>query len=279
MRSLNEFQKVNHIPGSGYITNKVDFSVSNLSFLPKSFKLPIDKKKLMKYFEENPNKRFVQKHNQHRHITLTSIKNIKFDSNETFIQEFIENPYLIDGYKFDIGVYVIITSINPLRVYIYTGDVLFRFCPIKYYPFDSKNLNKYIVGDDYLPIWNIPSLKKYYENLKFSMKDSFDAYARENRQNPTIIWKQVENAIRTIILDKEKLIVKFYNQFKKSENFFELMRFDLIIDKNLKVYLIEANMSPNLSSAHFKPNAILYEQILYNVMNLVGIASSITSER
>ncbi len=35
------------------------------------------------------------------------------------IQEFIEDLYLMDGYRFDIGVYVTITSVNPLRAYIF----------------------------------------------------------------------------------------------------------------------------------------------------------------
>ena len=36
---------------------------------------------------------------------------------------------------------------------------------------------------------------------------------------------------------------------------------DFVIDEDLKVYLMEANMSPNLSSAHFPANALLYEQV------------------
>merc|ERR1712112_808703 len=33
-----------------------------------------------------------------------------------------------------------------------------------------------------------------------------------------------------------------------------MVRFDFVIDSELNVYLMEANMSPNLSSAHFPPN-------------------------
>lgn len=48
----------------------------------------------------------------------------------------------------------------------------------KYYPFDPTNLDKYIVGDDYLPTWKVPSLKHSYTTLGNTMKESFDIYVR-----------------------------------------------------------------------------------------------------
>jgi len=77
--------------------------------------------------KQYPHKLFVQKQNNHRGIKIKSAKELDFNSSGTFIQEYIDNPLLIDGYKFDIGVYTIITSIDPLRVYIYNGDILFRY--------------------------------------------------------------------------------------------------------------------------------------------------------
>lgn len=50
------------------------------------------------------------------------------------------------------------------------------------------------------------------------------------------------------------------------------MRVDLVVDEDLGVHLLEANMSPNLSSAHYPPNQLLYEQVLYNLFGLAGVA-------
>lgn len=217
MRSLKPHQRVNHFPGCGFITNKVDLATTDLEFIPKAFRLPEDRDKFKEYAEENPEKMFVQKHNQHRHIHIKPVKEINFNDNDTFVQEYVDNPLLVDGHKFDIGVYVIITSVDPLRVYIYKGDILFRYCPQKYHPFDPKNVDKYIVGDDYLPVWDVPSLAPFYNGFGFGMKDSFDAYIRSKNRDPSGIWMQVEHAIRTVILNKEKHIINAVSS-KRSRN-------------------------------------------------------------
>lgn len=213
-RHLKPHQKVNHLPGCGFITNKVDLATTDIKYIPKAFKLPADRDKFLDYANLNPDKLFVQKNNQHRHIYVRNVTEIDYDNNDTFIQEYISNPMLVDGFKFDIGVYVIITSVDPLRIYIFTGDVLFRYCPQQYYPFDANNLDKYVVGDDYLPTWEVPSLRKYHTQLGFGQKDSFDAYLRSKLRNPNEIWSKVEDAIRMAIVNKEQNIVNIVSLYE-----------------------------------------------------------------
>ena len=58
----------------------------------------------------------------------------------TVIQEYIEKVYLIDGYKFDLRLYVLITSMDPLEVYLY-DDGLVRLCSKKYEKPNNDNIN------------------------------------------------------------------------------------------------------------------------------------------
>lgn len=52
--------------------------------------------------------------------------------NEDLIcQQYVAKPFLIDGFKFDLRIYVLVTSCDPLRVFVY-NDGLARFSTVNY---------------------------------------------------------------------------------------------------------------------------------------------------
>jgi tubulin monoglycylase TTLL15 len=140
-------QKVNHFPGMEILCGKSYMSRNNahLPYILPSFILPKDKKKLQNFMDKNPNTKLVTKNIFNRGVSVVEKKDIIYDDSDFYYQQFMDKPFLIDGHAFDFGVFVLITSINPLRIYRFNADVLFRFCKLKYHPFDPQIQDKYVV--------------------------------------------------------------------------------------------------------------------------------------
>lgn len=289
LRHLRPGQLVNHFPGSGFITSKVQLAVSaggeeasagRIRHVPRSFRLPRDAETLRQFALTDPSRLFVQKSNSHRNIHVRPFQQLDLQNSSTFVQEFVSRPLLIDGYKFDIGVYAVLTSVDPLRVYVYDGDVLLRFCTQRYHPFSSDREAAYVVGDDYLPTWKVPALSRYYSEQRLGHRGSLNAHLRDRGLSSRKLWSQVDAAIRSVYTSQESALRRAIEARHGAGSgagsslghYFELVRFDFLVDESLSVYLLEANMSPNLSSRKHPANRLLYEQLLYSVFSVVGAA-------
>ncbi|CAD5226493.1 unnamed protein product [Bursaphelenchus okinawaensis] len=275
IQKVQPTQLVNHIPGSSYYTFKVFLATAGLSKgIPKSFALPQQSHDFKEYAKKNPKVQWVQKSNAHREIRILKTDQVELSRADSFVQEYVSNPLLIDGKKFDLGIYTVVTSLSPLRVYIYENEILLRFCPKEYHPFDANDLDKYVVADDYTPIWEMPSFNNTYNTQTLSFKNSLAVYLESQGKSINTIMDQIRSTIREVFERLNQKMTSNLHSFENSEVFFELSRFDFLIDEDLNVYLMEANMSPNLSSQHFKPNALLYEQLLINMFSLLGISNT-----
>ena len=51
----------------------------------------------------------------------------------------LSQPFIIDGFKFDLRIYVVVTSCDPFRIYVYK-DGLARFATVKYHEPTGANV-------------------------------------------------------------------------------------------------------------------------------------------
>lgn len=277
---LNAHQRVNHLPGIAYLTNKsLLASLTKFSkYIPRGF---TDINELKAFAEQHPDTRFVQKLKSNRGVSLRKISEMNLTNTDDiftnyFAQVFVEDPLLIGGHKFDFNIYVVITSIDPLRVYYYSKTYHMRFCKKPYNPTNFDDLETYVVADSNIPGLDFPEIQKYF-NKTYTAKDAFNMFLIERGHDPNDIVKQVEECINTVVMDKEPKFIEHLQTFQAKygkHHFFELLRFDFIIDSKLNLHLMEINLSPNLI-AHSKVRNTkhMLENVLYNTMNLVGIGA------
>ena len=91
--------------------------------------------------------------------------NDRVQNKETIVSSYIENPLLINGLKFDLRIYVVITCVNPLRVYIYKEGIV-RFATEEY------STNRNIFGNPFIHFTNY-SINKH-NNLTYGMPKTKD---------------------------------------------------------------------------------------------------------
>ena len=171
------------------------------------------------------------------------------------ISEYISNPHIIDDKKYDLRIYVLVTSFNPLTIYIYE-DGLVRFATVKYNldpeNFDNKfiHLTNYSINkknEDY--IQNKAKGDDNTNTSKWSLKTLEKVFIHSGKD-----WKKVKEAIHDVII-KELITVEppimsgYKENDKNAECCFELYGFDIMLDSDLKPWLLEVNISPSFSSS------------------------------
>lgn len=273
-RPFEIHQKINHFPGIGILITKVTMNDNNRDskYILPFFELPYDEDLLQEYLIDNPHKELLEKNVYNRGVKIIDVKDIdSTEDSDLFYQEFMSNHFLIDGHAFDFGVFVLITSFDPVRVYRYE-DILLRFCPKKYHPFDRDDTEKYVVQEGCLSPYEMPTFRELHKE-GFTIKTIFEHHIKRKGFSLEDFWARIDDAIVSIILNSEEFIIeKLQKRNISSHHFFEVVRFDFVLDVDLNPYVLEVNMSPNLTPAHvkFEDNALIYEQLVYNVIKIIG---------
>ena len=150
---LRSYQRVNFFSGINCLTRKDSLSKNlmqlrrkfpeHFDFFPETFILPEEYSQFKAQFKNIKDQNIFiikpQASSQGKGIFLTkTFANIS-PSENSIAQKYLSKPYLLDGLKFDLRIYILITSCDPLRLYIFE-DGLARFATEPYQRPCSANL-------------------------------------------------------------------------------------------------------------------------------------------
>jgi len=145
LKEMNFNQRTNHLPGIYNLAKKnmlgrhlmkiKKLLPDDYNFFPQTYMLPHDYRE---FYEDGISQRYPSTYIvkpedscQGKGIFLIKgIDQIK-PNDQCVVQKYLTKPHLVDGFKYDLRIYVFVNGINPLRIYVY-NDGLARFATEKY---------------------------------------------------------------------------------------------------------------------------------------------------
>lgn len=245
-------------------------------FVPVTYLLPADYTLFVEEFRRNPNAMWIMKptsRSQGKGIfIINKLAQIKKWSSQSrwaqmplreayVISRYIENPLLIGGKKFDLRIYVLVTSYRPLKAYEYVHGFA-RFCNAKYTTELNDLDNPFIHltnvaiqkhNDDYNSKhggkWHVRHLRLYIEQV-FGLEAANRLFA----------------AMDSLIIHSLKAV---QNVMINDRHCFECYGYDVLIDADLRPWLVEVNASPSLTTTT-ECDRVLKLSLLRDIYNIVA---------
>lgn len=242
------------------ISKKYQENPYRFNFSPQSWILPEQLELYKSYCGENPNGCYIAKPNDEQRgegIFVTSQPEIDIPEDyEGVVQVYINNPSLMEGYKWDMRIYVLIDSLDPLKMYLYDEGLL-RLATMKY-----KKASKLTKASTFMHLTNY-SLNKFNDNSKYVLScESLEPEAshetsilrsvkyfkwwleQELAVDSAHVWKEIgEVCAKAIEASHEKMLADWKNAGEP--NCCQILGFDIMLDEMLKPWFIEINHNPD----------------------------------
>jgi hypothetical protein len=110
----------------------------------------------------------------------------RFNKGSWVVQEYVANPLLIDGLKFDLRIYASLISLDPVKVYV-CKEGLARFCTEKYAPPDPKRG----FGSEMAHLTNY-SLNKMSEAFHHATDNAFADDNQASKRPISVLLRQIK---------------------------------------------------------------------------------------
>jgi len=167
------------------------------------------------------------------------------------IQNFIYNPLLLDGHKFDFRVYMLIASTNPMMVFYHDG-----FLRLSLHKYDTTAENKGVFLTNTALSADLfqyakdnggyqGKSEKELRNFQTWLFEEFHAHLMERGIVSDPNW--LDNYLRPEMKKAMIHLIRMSQEpFMKDSTIYELQGIDFMMDANLNLWFIEANARPSL---------------------------------
>ncbi|MBN3309071.1 TTLL9 polyglutamylase, partial [Amia calva] len=253
---------------------------SKCDFFPRTFELPSEYHLFVEEFKRSPGSVWIMKpvaRSQGKGIflfrKLKDIMDWKKDGSrsdeqrdemvESYVaQRYIEDPYLISGRKFDLRVYVLVSSYVPLKAWLYR-DGFARF--------SNTRFSLSSIDDQYVHLTNVAIQKtapdydpEKASGCKWQMQQLRRFLcARHGSEAVETLFRQIDNIFVRSLQSVQKVIIN-------DKHCFELYGYDILLDHNLKPWLIEVNASPSLTASS-QEDYELKSRLLEDTLHIVDM--------
>ncbi|CAM9601795.1 unnamed protein product, partial [Chrysoparadoxa australica] len=316
MQQIQSWQRINHFPGMSNLARKSRLAQNlehmrrvfpaDFQFYPRTWVLPGDWSSFKQEFNASgkSNKTFIIKPDsgcQGRGIYLTQDLS-RVDSLESQVaQVYVCKPLLIDHLKFDLRVYVLLSSVRPFKLYIFR-DGLVRMCTEKYVWPSPDNM-----GDRCMHLTNYSINKKSEafvanedaersdtgskRSLKWLLEWVAEKYGTAKSE---LLWQKIGDCCsKSVVSVLPQLQREYRNVFGddgtvmlchshfpaqqadsiEGSRCIELLGFDFMLDSSLNPWLIEVNHLPSFGTDSPLDKRIK-TKVLQTAMSIWGVKAS-----
>lgn len=289
---MKPYQKVNHFPGMQTLVHKNLLAElmrdmrsrlpQHYDFCPSTWLLPQDYSELQREF--NGKATFIVKpevQSQGRGIYLVQkLEDIPLGAHYV-VQKYLPSPLLLDGLKFDLRLYVLITGCDPLRVFLHTQG-LARFATEQYQAPHPSNLETVCM---HLTNYAInKESRKFIFNLDQRRDDvghkrSLTAVLRRLSalgHDTACLWQRISSLVAKTVCSTQPLLAHVYRRCQPLDPAdslcFEVLGLDILLDCELRPWLLEVNSDPSFVADTPLDQAIKH-QVLVDTMRLLEVSS------
>ena len=270
LSSMKPYQRVNHFPGMYAIARKSNLCMNlnklrkelpeDYDFYPATWFLPSEFQDLKKHFALNGGSYIAKPaaSSQGKGIFIVQDLQQLNDLGDYIVQRYVESPLLIEGLKFDMRIYVLVTGCDPLRVFIHK-EGLARLATEKYRKPCGKNLDEVCM--------HLTNYSVNKQNPKFikNLKAEEDGVGHKRSLRATLknlvgkgldveeMWENVSDIVIKTLCSILPNLKHTYNSCKPDDMTnamcFEILGFDILLDSDFRPWLLEVNHSPSFETA------------------------------